>query len=335
MNDINSIEKKEYYQELNILRAISIVLVILGHSFISGDNNNLLIRYIIKLIYSFHMPIFFFISGFFALKIFNIDSNKDKLKFLKYKAKRLIIPYFIVTALAIPIKLLMNSFVKRPIVLNKLMIDIFIFPSENPVASLWFIYTLFIIFLISIIFNRFSINIMLKISIITLILDGFVKINIFNIYGVFRNLIFFYIGLLVRKNYTRIKKYIIKNKIKFLISTLIILLFINIVKLENQLINQIFYLITGVSGIISFGIISIEINNFNIKNNFLNLINFYALEIYLFSWFSQNCIGYIMYKILNINYSIIVLLTFISGFIPIVISKYIIRKNKILIEIFT
>ena len=103
MNDINSIEKKEYYQELNILRAISIVLVILGHSFIAGDNNNLLIRYIIKLIYSFHMPIFFFISGFFALKIFNIDSNKDKLKFLEYKAKRLIIPYFIVTALARPL----------------------------------------------------------------------------------------------------------------------------------------------------------------------------------------------------------------------------------------
>lgn len=33
-------------------------------------------------------------------------------------------------------------------------------------------------------------------------------------------------------------------------------------------------------------------------------------------------------KIIYINYSIIVLLSFIIGFIPIILSKYIISKNK-------
>ena len=51
MNHINSTEKKEYYQELNILRAIAIILVILGHSFIAGDNNNLLIKLVIIMLH--------------------------------------------------------------------------------------------------------------------------------------------------------------------------------------------------------------------------------------------------------------------------------------------
>lgn len=325
MNIIRCQNKREVYEEINILRGISIVLVVLGHSFI-GENNNILIRYVIKVIYSFHMPIFFFVSGFLAIKIFNLDNIIEKFKFLKNKFIKLMIPYFLVTLLAIPIKLVMNSFVKRKIEMSEVIIDMFVFPNKNPVASLWFIYTLFIIFFIAVICNKIKVNKMIYISLTCLLISAFFKVEFMNIYGVFRNLVFFYLGLLIRITYKLEEINNSKNNIRLFIFTLSLILFINIFFVDNPILIEIVYLFTGVFGIFMGVFLSrIIYKNINL-NKILCKINKYALPIYLFSWFTQNCIGYVGYKILNIRYSIVIIFTFIAGFMPIIIYKYTIRK---------
>lgn len=72
------------YQFL-ILQAIAIILVVIGH--IGG-------LYLLTdwfPAYSFHMPLFIFISGYF----YKFGSELDIIGFIKYKVKKLIIPFFL------------------------------------------------------------------------------------------------------------------------------------------------------------------------------------------------------------------------------------------------
>ena len=67
---------------IDYLKGIAIFLVVLGHCWLRSDG-------IFWLIYRFHMPLFFCISGY----LFN--KNKKFKDFIKSKFKTLIIPYFI------------------------------------------------------------------------------------------------------------------------------------------------------------------------------------------------------------------------------------------------
>lgn len=89
------------------------------------------------------------------------------------------------------------------------------------------------------------------------------------------------------------------------------------------------HLIIGILGIIM--ILSFSINkedNIIIRNS-----SKYSYDIYLFSCFYQNYIGYLLLKILNVNYYIVILMACLSGFIVILVKKHAIRKNKILTRI--
>ncbi|WP_242861611.1 acyltransferase family protein, partial [Candidatus Arthromitus sp. SFB-turkey] len=98
MNNIK--ENKINLIEFNYLRAIGIFLVVLGHSFPYIDETNFqLYKYIHSLIYSFHMPLFIMISGFFAYKILTINSFKQYKLFISSKFKKLMIPYFTISFL--------------------------------------------------------------------------------------------------------------------------------------------------------------------------------------------------------------------------------------------
>lgn len=84
---------------IDILKGITIILVVFGHA-VQGivDSNNLSLNtafssfYITKqVIYGFHMPVFFIVSGFFLTKWL----KKDRRTALKKKTKRLVYPYFV------------------------------------------------------------------------------------------------------------------------------------------------------------------------------------------------------------------------------------------------
>lgn len=66
---------------IDSLKGIGIILVVLGHAAISP--------HLFGYIFSFHMPLFFFISGY----LFSYERNPHFLKFVKSKARGLLIPY--------------------------------------------------------------------------------------------------------------------------------------------------------------------------------------------------------------------------------------------------
>ena len=114
--------KKERISVYDWLRLIATVLVVIGHSrYIAMDAANGSVHYVmpeftnpafysyvisffglmVSYIYSFHMPLFFFLSG----AVLRIKPLKTYDEFVKDKVKRLIVPYFAVGFLfMLPVK---------------------------------------------------------------------------------------------------------------------------------------------------------------------------------------------------------------------------------------
>lgn len=341
---MKSLQNKKTLIEFNYLRAIGITLVVLGHSFpFIDDITSPVYKYIHSLIYSFHMPLFFFISGFFATRILHIKSLEQYLKLLIYKFKKLMVPYFIISSLTIPIKLILNKFSERPIVLSQIIKDILFYPWNNPIIFFWFIYVLFLIFIFSPIIVKINKIIILTIFIILSIFP----INNIEFMGISTTLkysIFFFIGLYLNPLYLKYRDSILDIKfnffntiIVFLIPAIVFIMNLNMINYAPNILSScivnIFYFLKCILGIYISFIISIFIyksRHIKLLSSTLNTLCKYSFDIYLLSWFPQIFIRILFLQILNLNYNIVVILSFICGFIPIVISKFIIRKYKIL-----
>lgn len=83
---------------IDLLKGLGIFFVILGHTI---KNNDLYVW-----IYSFHMPLFFFISGYLTEPR---NSIKDYNQYIWKKCKNLLFPFFIFRILLVFIGLLLNN----------------------------------------------------------------------------------------------------------------------------------------------------------------------------------------------------------------------------------
>ena len=152
-------KKIEIYQ---YLRGVVILLVLLGHSLymaagggygglsyfdlIQGDeamNVNNALQLFVDMIYGFHMPLFMMISG--AVYMYTrkeINTLKEVGAFILKKAKRLLIPFVLVTIFwQIPLKYISGYF-QDDIIKNAVMGQLLLFGNSH----LWFLVVLFIIF---------------------------------------------------------------------------------------------------------------------------------------------------------------------------------------------
>ncbi|WP_431030354.1 acyltransferase family protein [Lysinibacillus sp. LZ02] len=74
-------QSREYYSWVDILKGLGIILVILGHLQVAPN--------LISYIYLFHMPLFFFVSGY----LMNVNKFAKVTDFIKGKTKTLLLPY--------------------------------------------------------------------------------------------------------------------------------------------------------------------------------------------------------------------------------------------------
>lgn len=141
---------KDKINWISILQGWSMLLVVIGHitlTNIFNDPSTPISTYIEKLIYRFHMPLFMFISGmlFYLTKLSRV---KDYMPTVKDKARRLLVPYLVFSISTLFIKLLFSSVVKNPVDSSvQSILNILIYPTRNPLGEMWFIATLFILFL--------------------------------------------------------------------------------------------------------------------------------------------------------------------------------------------
>lgn len=143
-----------YDYKISNIRAIAIIIVVLGHSiiiystswnFIETKVDCILFAYLKDIINIFQMQLFFLISGYLFYN--NIKKGVPFHIIIVNKIKRLIIPYLIVGLLwMIPIKCLLGVPSYRDVDSFNMIVS-FIIGTNN--GHLWFLYALFGTFVIS------------------------------------------------------------------------------------------------------------------------------------------------------------------------------------------
>lgn len=152
------------------MRGMAVLCVVIGHSFNPTETPTIL-GFIKSFVYCFHMPAFFFISGF--LEGSRKRSFGEKKQAIIKKARRLIIPYFFLTVVTAVLKLIFGVFARNPLNYSTLIVDVLI-GRNNPNGGLWFLYALFIISVFGILFNTMDRTILTGVMFVLYMLNSFV-----------------------------------------------------------------------------------------------------------------------------------------------------------------
>lgn len=140
--------KNQRIVSLDIAKAICIILVVIGHYV--PDNSPDWYVMIHDVIYTFHMPLFMFASGYVYI------ATKKEVpygEFLLKKVKRLMVPYFATSAIVISIKLVTQGGMS---VDNPVTVLSFVKMFYQPEAGyfLWFIWALWWMFVLVPLFKK-------------------------------------------------------------------------------------------------------------------------------------------------------------------------------------
>ena len=337
---------------LAVVRGVAIILVVLAHSIIPSIRTQYSpLNYIWNGIYSFHMFLFFFCSGYLFEKGLP-KYTKQRKKFICNKFMLLLIPYITLTVFDYSILMFerIQIFDKIFRLCNlpgwsfRAFVEALIFNNQHYDTHLWFIYVLFFVFTINISIPKASRHIVyFLVMLVFSACNPFLGKVIIPIRNIFYWTVPFWIG---RKFYQQN----ILNKI-FEFSSRVICLFgglfivlnwgINAINEYTQGVTKIplyvalcsTYLIkhiTGILGTVILFYLIYRLLDSKICDLFIKL-NDYSYDIYLVHQpFLTVGIATVLTKVGVNSYLAIGITTMLAIIISILFSKIIIRRSKVL-----
>lgn len=310
-----------------IAKGIGIVLVVIGH--FCPDNEPDYWGYIRNIIYSFHMPLFFLLSGF----LYSHAKHKYA-DLIKGKVKRLLYPFVSIAILFFVIKYIAGlAFQLEHSIGFESIIALLLTPSRSYMPLLWFVHALFLIFLIYPIIRTVINN-------NPIILLFFVLVNLllgsdYIILGkVVANIPFFILGIILRET-TELKKIAIAGKPMTIIASFIIFSLTYLLSLKLNTEHQAMYLfelVLGVIGTLFIINLSSFIDNSGRKNikAVLTQIGFYSMTIYLFHTLFESAVRIGFQQVLgrfDISFEVMALTAIIAGVVfPLFLEMKILRQ---------
>ncbi|MBO7048721.1 MAG: acyltransferase family protein [Spirochaetia bacterium] len=274
---------------IDMSKGIGIILVVLGHCFNKGNP-------IHNWIFSFHMPLFFILSGF----CFHIEKYPEFNILLRKKISRLIVPFIKFWVLALFVSLLI-PYMRKDITLSTVLTVLYTgWPGPIHMGSIWYLLSLFICMCAFWILTRIETELKLKkIVVVMIILSGLLGCIIsklksqfydtgrvaeefhyflpgnrlpLTIDATFTSIVFFYIGVLLQKKELLIfnlDNYLIKIGIGIVISIIVSLFLNSRVNLHGCTLGNCFYFyLAALAGSFVVMIFSRKI----CKKNFFNYI---------------------------------------------------------------
>lgn len=323
--------KKQYFNEINIMRGMAVLCVVIGHSFNPTETPTIL-GFIKSFVYCFHMPAFFFISGF--LEGEKRCSFSEKKQAIVKKTKRLMLPYFFLTMVTAGLKLLFGAFARNPLNYSTLAVDVLI-GRNNPNGGLWFLYALFIISIFGILFDSVNRTILMGVMFVLYVLNTVVFKQSGYIVGFFFNYawIYFMGGIARRYLYEKIKNSELLTSAKGIVIIAVVsvgymmLAFVKIYESQSWILAT----IVTVIGVFLLFVIAVQAEHYHCGEKIWMLLGDYGMDIYMIGYYVQQAIFVVCGKILGLDYLIYAWLMLIFGLIaPIILSKYIVRNNRIL-----
>lgn len=323
-----------YIKEANYLKGLAILLMFIGHAATPTFlKRPLSYEIVVQFIYSFHMPLFFIVSGFLAVKSININFRNDYFLLLKKRIIKLGVPYVVIaliTNIALNIasgNITINGFIES------IKTTIF-YPELGAMGALWFLYALLIISILTPIITKISLEASIIITIIINIFGPrdlyFLAINRISFF-----IVYYLIGMYVRKCYEDKKLKNINNKNIIIIGSIIFLGIYSLIISKGIVINRIIFnlymFLCGLVGSLMMLLIIEKVKKCKRIISTVEIFGKYSMDIYIFSWFFQIISMILCTKILNIsNYNIFFVSNLIIGSISLPFSVYFIRKIKIL-----
>lgn len=275
-----------------------------------------------NVIYLFHMPLFFFISGFC------FSYYHDYKKFIHKKISRLLLPYICFGLLdAIP-RLLLSQFVNRPTNFEALVMKLIFSGGEY-----WFLYVLFCIFLfyplISNIYEYGRKYIVIASIVIFIISSTTIDIYIFRMESILYYLVYFNAGYLSKIFFGKLQKINIKreNVISIIISGFVFLVVAGYLKIHYGF-GKIEIIIVAFVGIF-FSWLLTRTNHFNIL---FASYGRYSLQLYLLNGFTLGISRTVICNFMQVNNPYIIIFSnmLLDFFIAYWFIKYICTKFKLL-----
>ena len=163
---------------LDIAKGLAIILVIIGHV-VQGSSENFDNLLWFRVIYSFHMPLFVFLSGAVAAIAFQPDSVHDGIKTALERAKTKIAKAAVRLLLPFVAWCLINQLIYHH---SDSVLSALILAFRRPDTALWFLLAIFYCIVLAALFNIFF-SVIYKLStrvefkgVITWICDGRVQI---------------------------------------------------------------------------------------------------------------------------------------------------------------
>lgn len=315
---------KDRYRELDLMKGIGIILVYLGHVFnltiLKWDS---LILYLYRTTYSFHMPLFFFISGLLSSTNKEIDLNK----FYKGKIKRLLIPYLFINLVDYIPRTLFPKLVNSEFGGVK---EVLFYGTKIS----WFVYTLFIIFMVFPFLDKYILKkdkyYLFGVFLIVLnYLKIFENIEIFSLNKVVIYLLYFYIGYISKPLYKeKIKNGIGSKNLIFLIISIIFLSF----SYKYFYLNYFSTIIFAILGTLFVLNICLRIKEETIIYRFFNFLGINSLTFYLIEGFIMVVYRVILLRIIPIEHSYLLVTVFftLKVLTAYIVVKFIIVKSSIL-----
>lgn len=153
--------EKKRIEWLAVLQGFSMLLVVIGHVSLTnlpGDPNTPIATGIERTIYTFHMPLFIFISGWLFYYTC-IGRNKSYKDMLVSKAKRLLIPFFAFTIVTMLLKMAFPQLMHRVVDMEEIL-NTFILFRSNPLGEMWFIIVLFELMLLYPVYKMIAENVL-------------------------------------------------------------------------------------------------------------------------------------------------------------------------------
>jgi fucose 4-O-acetylase-like acetyltransferase len=325
---------------LDVAKAICVILVVIGHY--SPDNSPFWYVDLHSIIYTFHMPLFMFASGYIYIAT-KKDINYGS--FIWKKVKRLIVPYIVTSFIIITLKLLSagNMSVDNPVTLQSYL-NMFYLPEAG--YFLWFIWALWWMFVLVPLFRTKKLRFLLLIFSIIFYFIPFDLSQIFCLHQFKSMLIYFMFGVFCFEN-RFVQKSIAEYKLLKVIYLSLLFIGIEILFLLNSdghgdtTIVKIYNYIGIITPFIGILFI-IEISKFicrkwngNCTNKILMIISGSSYIIYLFHTTFEGFTKAVFHKIpLNSDlwYVFIIesLIIIIMGVvIPLLIHRLILKKFSI------
>jgi fucose 4-O-acetylase-like acetyltransferase len=308
---------------LQILQGWSMLLVVIGHITLTGIFTNPTTPFsaaIERIVYSFHMPLFMFVSGWLYY-FTRLSRDKSFTETIVDKLKRLGIPFLFFTLLTILPKVALGSMMKHPVHFTyQYFVNVFFLLKENPLGEMWFVVSLLVLMLLFVVYKvalKSKVGTILLFIVAIGIYYAFPRsIYVWQLNHVADMMIFFYGGILFcRFGWQRFFESKVSLAIMFLV-----FVFLNTLNTPPIFLKCIGILFS----------LSLCMNVSKIFPSLLSSFRNYTFQIFLMGIFFQMGVRYIYgYYCIDALYWPLYIVSILVGlFIPVLIAKFIQRLDN-------